>query len=175
MLRSWRQRRFEKKLGSLDPAAVRRESERLHGSLAIQGGTLYYSHSGAEVWSLPVGSLVLIGEHTTDRGPWFPDYSYVFIGGLPPRDYEAPMYANPEILRDLGSVLGATLVPGLADRTDFASRVIWPPQLAEQPLLQYCRRPRGGIWGLVADRVAPLIASSWSPSVRAYLDSRSTA
>jgi hypothetical protein len=85
------------------------------------------------------------------------------------------MYANPEILRDLGSMLGSTLVPGLNNRTDFASRVIWPPQLAEQPLFEYRPSPRGGLWGLVADRVSPLIASTWSSSVRAFLESGSAA
>ena len=175
MLRRWRQRRFERRVRSLDPAEVRHESQRLHGSLTIQGGTLYYSHAGAEVWSLPVDSLVLIGEHTTDHGPWFADYFYVFVGGVPLCRYEAPMYANPEILRDLSSMLASTLVPGLANRTDFASRVIWPPQLAEQPLFEYQPSPRGGLWGLVADRVAPLIASTWSPTVRQFLDSGSAA
>src|SRR5258705_1180436 len=123
MLRSWRQRRFEKRLRTLDPNEVRGESQRLHGSLTIQGGTLYFARAGAEIWSLSIASLLLIGEHTTDHGPWLADYFYVFVAGVPPCHYEAPMYANPEILRDLGSILGSTLVPGLNNRTDFASRV----------------------------------------------------
>jgi hypothetical protein len=171
MLGSWRKKRFEQSLRQMDPTEVRRESERLHGSLSIQGATLYYSYAGAEVWSLPVDSLILVGERTTDHGPFQPDYFYVFLGGVPVSHYEAPMYANPGLLEDLGRLLGAELVPGLNNRTDFASRVIWPEVLADKPLLEFKPAPRGGLLGRIVDRFVPLVASEWSLDVRRLLES----
>jgi hypothetical protein len=175
MLRDWRQRRLARGLSKLDPSKVRQESQRLHGTLAIRDGTLAYSHDGAEVWSVPVGSISLIGEYTTPGGPFCPDYFFVFVARKPLTTYEAPMYANPAILRDLGATLRSELLPGLNNRTDNASRVIWPPQLAEQPLLEYRPAPRSGFLGRVTDRFAPLIQGFLTPSVCAYLESGSAA
>ena len=158
MLGRWRQRRVE----------TGRESQRLYGSLVVEARTLYYSRAGAVAWSLPIDSLVLIGEHTTDHGPWLADYFYVFIGGTRFNGYEAPMYANPEVLGELGPVLESTLVSGLANRTDFASRVIWPPQIADQPLLVYRPSPRGGFWGSLVDRIVPRVSSTFGLDGRRY-------
>jgi len=170
MLGRWRQKRFEQRLRQMDPAEVRRESERLHGSLVVQGAMLYWSYAGSEVWSLPVDSLLLVGERTTDHGPSQPDYFYVFLGGEPVSHYEAPMYANPGLLEDLGRLLNAELVPSLNNRTDFACRIIWPDLLADRPLLEFKPAPRSGLLGRIIGRFVPLVASEWSPDVRRLLE-----
>jgi hypothetical protein len=42
-----------------------------------------------------------------------------------------------ECLPELALVLGAGMETGLAESTDFASRVIWPPAIAGRPLFDF--------------------------------------
>jgi hypothetical protein len=101
--------------------------------LEIDGGIIRYARDGVEVWSLPVASLVLVGERTTDQGPGLDDYFFVFVGGAP------------------------------------LSRVIWPAELAGQPLHDYRPAPRAGVLGRLLDRVVPRISWTYTPSVESYL------
>lgn len=144
------------------------------GTLELVGETIRYARDGVEVWSLPVASVVLVGERTTDHGPGVDDYFFVFVGGDPLVTVEAPMYAGPDILLALSPLLRCDLAPALANRADFASRVIWPVELAGEPLHDYRPLPRTGVLGRLLDRVVPRISWGYAPSVESYL-ARATA
>jgi len=137
--------------------------------LELIGGIVRYARDGVEVWSLSVASLVLVGERTTDQGPGIDDYFFVFVGGEPLMTVEAPMYAGPDVLQALSPLLGCDLAPALANRTDFTSRVIWPAELAGQPLHDYRPMPRTGVLGRLLDRVVPRISWTYTPSVASHL------
>lgn len=137
--------------------------------LEAAGGIIRYALDGVDVWSLPVASLVLVGERTTDQGPGIDDYFFVFVGGEPLITVEAPMYAGPNVLEALSPLLACDLAPALANRTDFTSRVIWPAELAGQPLHDYRPSPREGLLGRLLDRVVPRISWTYTTSVEAYL------
>jgi hypothetical protein len=150
---------------------IREAARQEFGSLIIQGATLHFVLKGAEIWSLPVDSLVLIGEHTNENGPFACDYFLVFSGGFPLVSFEAPMYAGPEVLAQLSTLLGADLQPGLVNSARFKSRVIWPQPLADQPLFEYRPVNRTGI-ARVFDRLLPLVGHDYMPAVQSYLRTR---
>jgi hypothetical protein len=143
-------------------------------SLRLQGLELCYERQHELVWRLPLAELRLVGERTTDHGPWIDDYFFCFVAGRPPLYYEAPISANPDILKQLSSELGQPLQCGLANRADFVSRVIWPPHLEGQALFTYARDPRAkGLLNRVKDKVLPLVRSDLTADIREYLEHES--
>jgi hypothetical protein len=144
-----------------------------HGTLSLDGDTVRYSLGSEEAWSFSMSELHLIGEHTNKSGPGGIDYFYVFIAGMPAQFFEAPMYADPEFIQTVAARIGSPLTPGLAYSTDFASRIIWPQELAERPLFLYTPASRGsGIVNRLRDRTLPLVASDLTGEVKEYLLNR---
>ena len=99
-------------------------------------------------WDLPVADVRLIGEATDQSGPFADDYFLCFATG-PGMWLEAPFYAEGRdvFLAALGARLGSPLEPCLCDSADFASRVLWPPPLAGEPLFRYEDVPPSGPLG----------------------------
>jgi hypothetical protein len=140
------------------------------GLLNLTEGILSYSIDGKEVWSLQVEDLRLIGEHTTDHGPFVDDYFLMFVAGDPARVCTAPMYAGPSLFTELSAYMGADLVCGLAHRTDFASRVVWPVEMEGRPLLSHAPVRRGrGLLNRLMDRLFPLVSEEFTDDVNAHL------
>ena len=140
------------------------------GVLRVADGMLRYSCDGQDRWSLRVDAIRLIGEHTTDHGPFADDYFLVFVAGAPPERYSAPMYAQTTLITELSVYLGAQLELGLANRTDFASRVAWPEKMQDKALLTHepIRRGTGPV-NRVRDWLMPLVAEDFTDEVLDYL------
>lgn len=105
------------------------------GALRIRGRNLEYVLPAETLhWTLPLDSIVLIAEHTTDQGPWIDDYFLTFVtvepGGLHFAGCSFYAEGSPEVLATLQQHLGGPLKFGLVASTEWASRVIWPPALA---------------------------------------------
>lgn len=141
------------------------------GLLMFRSGRLSYQRADREVWAFDLGAVRLIGEHTTDHGPYVDDYHVYFAVGRPAQFYEAPMYAGSDLMETLSHPLGSTVIYGLCNRTDFASRVIWPPELEGLDLFDFkpTRRKAGPVNWLL-DRVFPLITRELTEDVRRFLD-----
>lgn len=93
--------------------------------------------AGRLIWSLHMSDVGVIGEYTTDNGPWLDDRFVVFVR----RNgtwFEAPVHAGfEEFLERLSAHLGCPVASALVNKTDFTSRVMWPPVLAGRPLLSF--------------------------------------
>ncbi|MBN4072053.1 hypothetical protein JYT83_01395 [bacterium AH-315-F18] len=140
------------------------------GLLQVTSEHLNYSHGGEPVWNIPLDSIRLIGEYTTDHGPYLDDYFLIFASGSPPNYYEAPMYANSEIYQELQAALHDPMKAHLLARTDFSSAVIWPPSLAGRDLFRYTSTKRGtGLLSRVKDWALPLITSHLTDEVCTFL------
>lgn len=136
-------------------------------------GFVRYQSKGETIWSFALKELWLIGEWTDDHGPWADDYFYFFIAGSPPKVFEAPMYANSQLMDEIGQFLQIHLVTGLVSSTVFNSRVIWPPELEGHNLFKYSSEARAvGLWNMLKDRYSPLVHSELSPEVVRYVKTR---
>ena len=100
----------------------------------IQAQAIHYSIRGSEVWELPIAELRVVGEYTTPNGPYIDDYFFVFLST--DHWYEALFYCQRglELLPELSEELKDELACGLQNSTNWKSRVIWPPEIKEEPL-----------------------------------------
>ncbi len=108
------------------------------GRLWIDDGVIHYDSEHCGHWTCPVADIVLIGEYTNDHGPYLDDWFFVFmVAGQ--NWFEASMYAKEtDTFRDeLRKQIGADVITGLANSTDFKSRVLWPEHLAGNPLFDF--------------------------------------
>lgn len=105
-------------------------------TLCINSNHLCYEYQGQLLWSIALENLCLIGEFTTANGPWFDDWFLVFAEQ--PREWrEVPIEAVSEAFwLQLSHLLQQEIRPGLASSADWASRVLYPVQLAGAALFR---------------------------------------
>jgi hypothetical protein len=92
--------------------------------------------SGTVHWTVSVDDIILVAEYTTDEGPLADDYYLIFCTIEAGRAVFATstFYANGRdaALRTLADRLGSPMALVLSASTVWASRVLWPPDMAEQ-------------------------------------------
>ena len=118
--------------------------------------------------------VLVVGEYTTDSGPYSDDYFLVLIlrSG---KDVEIPMGRADHVLRGLERLTSTRMPLKLANRTDFTSRVMYPPNLLDRPLYEFSREPVGpGIWRRICDRIVPTVRSTLTEEVARYVRGRQT-
>ena len=110
-----------------------------HAKLEIVAETVLATWNGSPLWKLPIPALVLIGEYTTNEGPYKDNY---FIEFVSVEDGEAffsrvSCYAEglEQAFSGLEKTLGQPLLLELYASTDWNSRVVWPPALSGKPFL----------------------------------------
>jgi hypothetical protein len=119
--------------------------------LGISGTTVYCrSDSGDPGWSIRISEIVLIAEYTTDEGP-ADDYFLAFVtredGELFYSSVTLSASGINPVLEELEKQYGCSLELKLAPVTEWASRVLWPPQLAGSEYLEAEEMPPpDGLW-----------------------------
>ena len=103
--------------------------------LKIRNGQLELTENNRTSWSIELKSIQLIGEYTTEGGPFVDDYFLVFAnsnGTL----YEVSndLTNDPTFWAKLSDELNCQLQPELANSTDFNSRILYPGHLTSEPL-----------------------------------------
>jgi hypothetical protein len=117
--------------------------------------------------------VVLVGECTTTSGPFAEDYFLVVVN----RDLclrTIPMGEAQPFLRQLETRLGIPLETALADKTDCASRVLFPEELKGRPFLSF-QNPRTGIRRFlfaIAHFGTEEMRMELSGEIRAYIDAQ---
>jgi hypothetical protein len=106
------------------------------GAIRLDGAVVRFTSRKQGSFAISLDEVALIGEYTTDNGPFVDDWFIVFVRKDGNEWFEASMYAEgiAGFLEELSAALGVPLVVGLAASTDFNSRVIWPPAIAGRPL-----------------------------------------
>lgn len=139
------------------------------GRILLDGDVIRYRSAVYGDWDLPVSDVRIFGEATNQNGPFADDYFFCFAFG-PGMWREASFYADgtDEFLRMLGAKLGSPLEVRLCHSADFASRVLWPPSLAGEPMFRFDDAPPKGLLDRIfgslqnhqtySDRVAAVLA-----------------
>jgi hypothetical protein len=105
--------------------------------LAFQDEALECYRDDQLSWRTPAAAILLIAEYTTDEGPYVDDY-FLQIWSLENNSLlcsKTTFYATGRdaTFLALATQLGADLNFGLTGSTEWASRIIWPPDLAGHP------------------------------------------
>ena len=106
-------------------------------SLAMQGDVLAYSGPDGGARRLPLQSIRVVGELTTAGSG--EDHLLAVCVDAGGSWFRAPCNATgaDDALAALGSRLGGPIVPLLGNSAPFASRVLWPPALADRPMFEF--------------------------------------
>jgi hypothetical protein len=92
--------------------------------------------------SLDWKAVAIVGEYTVPSGPYFDDHFLVIVTSS--RKFaEIPSRMADEWIPALEGTIGMKISWGLCNRTDCASRVIFPPALAEHPVYEFSESPTG--------------------------------
>lgn len=118
---------------------------------------------------VPISSIILLGEFTTEDGPYADDHLLAFWldDG---RTIELPVNTPgaPQIIDKVAHTSGGTSRVELTLNTSFASRVLYPPKYAGENLFDF-KKGRSGLAGLLFNNV---IERSLTPSLAAFVDTK---
>ena len=108
------------------------------GHIEFDVDVIRYKSATHSEWTIRVDDIRIIGEATNQNGPFADDYFLCFATG-PEMWHEASFYAAGRdcFLAGLGARLGVTFQLKLSSSTDFASRILWPLELAGRPMFQH--------------------------------------
>jgi hypothetical protein len=135
---------------------------------------VYKLVAGEIVWDVPIDTLILIAEYTTNEGPMRDDYFLVF--GCCEHDQlfemKCSFYALDAIatMETLLKKLNAGTTLGLASSTEWKSNIVWPPKLAGKPFFENVELvPKTFKARIYKSIFGPSFAFPPTPEVQAYL------
>jgi hypothetical protein len=142
----------------------------------IDGALEYRRSDGEPIWTTSVKSLVLMAEYTTNEGPYIDDYFLVFVTVENGSQYfaTASFYSDgrDEVVKQLAEQWAAAIELGLANSTDWKSRVVWPPELVGHDYFEFVEvQPNNVLARLRKATFGPVYEYFPCKSVRAFLNS----
>lgn len=142
------------------------------GVLRFDGSLITYTSQHYGSFSVPLSELAVIGEFTTDNGPYIDDWFLVFVPRGGGQWFEASVYAEgAEAFRDqLSAVLGCSIRGSLFASTDFASRILWPAILADRPLFTFRPVTASSFLRRIKLSILPEVSFSLSPDVLSAIE-----
>ncbi|MBZ5491232.1 MAG: hypothetical protein LAO76_09905 [Acidobacteriia bacterium] len=149
----------------------------MKSQLQVKDSDLEYSgEDGRVFWSLPIPSIALIAEYTTNEGPLFDDYFLVFIT-IEDMFYfhTASFYAasRDETLAALKKLLGSTFELKLIGSTEWDSHAMWPQEIAGNKYFQFKPvRPETMLQKVKEKLLGPTREYSLAKPIQEYLQSR---
>jgi len=139
----------------------------------------YYSSERRLHWRIPVESIVLMAEYTTNEGPLIDDYFVLFIAldGDKLNIATASFYSDGRdgIVRTLARRWGNDIELSLFNSTEWKSRVVWPPALVGREYFEFKEvMPHGLNEKFRRFAFGPVYDYSPSQSVREFLLSKTS-
>lgn len=137
----------------------------------LDGETIRYRSPTYGEWEIPLSALRVLGAYTNEDGPGLDDW-FLFFGSDDGEARVASAYGRGRdgFLADLSARLGTPLSLDLVFSTTFASRVLWPPSLAGQPLFENTRVPAPTLWQRALG--VEYVTQAYTPPVAALMTGR---
>jgi hypothetical protein len=108
----------------------------------IRDGIVTACFKDGTMWSIPLSSISLIGEYTTQDGPGTDDH-FVCLFDDSGNRYDIGYDDGASLLLDeIKDVIGEPLLPQLSLSTDFQSFILYPKSSNNQTLFIKPRQPR---------------------------------
>jgi hypothetical protein len=109
------------------------------GILRFDGSSIAYASQHYGSFSVPLSQIAVIGEFTTQDGPFVDDWFLVIVPRGACDWLEASMYAEgvDQLIEGLSTALDCSIHGQLAASTDFNSRIMWPISLSGCPIFTF--------------------------------------
>lgn len=104
----------------------------------LDGDVVHYICDMETSWTCRLHDVRIIGEYTTDKGPFVDDYYLMLV-----ISHDVTKMASfgtegiERFLQELEVLLSVKFMRRLIGSTDFDSNILWPEQLAGQPLYDF--------------------------------------
>ena len=109
--------------------------------LAVQNQFLECFLNEQLTWRTPLASILLIAEYTTNEGPYVDDYFVEFWsledGALLKASTSFYAAGTDDAFASIAAKLKTDFTFGLTGSTEWASRVMWPLELAGHPYFEF--------------------------------------
>ena len=129
--------------------SVSRDKNSKQISIRVRDDFLECLEDDRELWRAPIDEILLIAEYSTNEGWWGDDYYlnlWSFENGELLKATIGDSVGNVDAtFQALGQKLGAELQFGLMGKSEWASRVMWPPELAGHPYFTF-RKLKPASW-----------------------------
>lgn len=135
-------------------------------------GAILHHERGTHRCEVNLSSICLIGETTTESGPFGPDHFVCFADAEGGREYPTGAEGMDVVLATLEKKLGMRPFGALSHITTFASVVLWPPELAGNPIFEYLPNlPRNRLLAMLVRMVGGPYSNTqrFTPEVAEYL------
>lgn len=143
------------------------------GVINFDGSLISYTSSHYGSFTFPLSEVAVIGEFTTDNGPYIDDWFLVFVPDRGRGWFEASMYAEgiDSMREQLSAALGSSIYgAGLFASTDFASRILWPAALGDRPLFTFSLVTASSFLRRLKLSILPEVSRSLSPDALSAME-----
>lgn len=126
---------------------ISKEQEKISGRTYIKDEEIIWDSDQGIISQIPIKSIKIIGEYTTNVGPVQDDWFYVFI--LDAKDFrQISAYATgtEEMLNEVGQKINSDVHGQLAASTDWKTNILWPTTLRGQELFKATEKRPTNIW-----------------------------
>ena len=112
--------------------------------LTLENDSIIYKKEEEILFQIDINKLFYIGEYTTDAGPLLDDWFLVFSDNINDWREVSVNYFEKEFFVQLGEKLNCKLNIGLANSTNWNSRIIYPKELEGKELFDFKSMPTEG-------------------------------
>jgi hypothetical protein len=138
-------------------------------SIEIRAGRLLARENDKVLFDVRVDDIAVVGEFTTNGGPWLDDHHVVFVTRGAERELRIATDTDgfDRVRGELKAARGIEFEFMLANRTDWATAVLWPPDIRGRPLYEVeVVKRAGGVFASLLDRMLPRTRTELTAAVR---------
>ena len=123
--------------------------EEVESQLILKDDVIYYKSGRGNEWKLSLSEIKVIGELTTNEGPFIDDWFVVFV--IDENNWKtSTMYLKDNIaetfFKELSSKLNYNIIPSLFHSTEFKSIVAYPEKIKGKELIELKEVEPQGWW-----------------------------
>jgi hypothetical protein len=144
-----------------------KKQEKISGRTFVKDQAIIWDSDEGLISQIPIKEIRIIGEYTTNEGPFKDDWFFVFVLDSDDiRQVSAYATGTEEMLRQVGQIITTELTEQLANSTNWKSNVLWPAIFRGQELFKLTEKQPKGTWerikseiGLIDDKEIELTDS----------------
>lgn len=112
------------------------DREQEYGHIELREDKVLRTLGGQTTFSIPVTEIKVIGEFTTNNGPYLDDWFLTIITATDWYEIPLDVIGTYQLLTDLGQKLGTAMSFQLTNSTEWKTRIMFPDNFKDKELYQ---------------------------------------